>query len=58
MIPRYSRKDLVNIWTPENKIKIWLNIEILACEAQEKLGNIPKNHLKQLKKRLLSKLIE
>ena len=49
MIPRYSRQDLVNIWTPENKIKIWLNIEILACEAQEKLGNIPKKSLKIIK---------
>ena len=51
MIPRYSRKDLVNIWTPENKIKIWLNIEILACEAQEKLGNIPKKSLKVIKEK-------
>ena len=51
MIPRYSRKDLVNIWTPENKIKIWLNIEILACEAQEKLGNIPKKSLKTIKEK-------
>ena len=51
MIPRYSRKDLVNIWTPENKIKIWLNIEILACEAQEKLGNIPKKSLEIIKEK-------
>ena len=51
MIPRYSRKDLFNIWTPENKIKIWLNIEILACEAQEKLGNIPKKSLEIIKKK-------
>ena len=51
MIPRYSRKDLVNIWTPENKIKIWLNIEILACEAQEKLGNIPKKSLETIKRK-------
>ena len=51
MIPRYSRKDLFNIWTPENKIKIWLNIEILACEAQEKLGNIPKKSLKTIKEK-------
>ena len=51
MIPRYSRKDLVNIWTPENKIKIWLNIEILACEAQEKLGNITKKSLKTIKEK-------
>ena len=51
MIPRYSRNDLVSIWTPENKIKIWLNIEILACEAQEKLGNIPKKSLEIIKEK-------
>ena len=51
MIPRYSRDSLVNIWTQENKIQIWLEIEILACEAQEKLGNIPKKSLNEIKKK-------
>ena len=41
MIPRYSRKVLKEIWEPNNKFGIWLKIEILACEAQHKLGNIP-----------------
>ena len=51
MIPRYSREQLVKIWTPHNKFKIWLNIEILACEAQCELGIIPKNSLKIIKKK-------
>ena len=51
MIPRYSREKLVKIWTPNNKFKIWLNIEILACEAQCELGIIPKNSLKIIKKK-------
>ena len=51
MIPRYSREQLVKIWTPNNKFKIWLNIEILACEAQCELGIIPKNSLKIIKKK-------
>ena len=42
MIPRYSRKDMSNIWSQNNKFKIWLDIERYACEAQEKLGVIPK----------------
>ena len=33
MISRYSRKELLNIWSKENKYKIWLNIEIAAAEA-------------------------
>lgn len=51
MIPRYSREQLVKIWTPNNKFKIWLNIEILACEAQCELGIIPKNSLEIIKKK-------
>ncbi len=51
MIPRYSRKELVEIWEPKNKYKIWLQIEILACEAQAKLGLIPKQSLKVIKEK-------
>ena len=42
MISRYSRKELVKIWSEENKYKIWLDIEIAAAQAMEKLGQIPK----------------
>ena len=41
MIPRYTRPEMAAIWTPETKFEIWLEIETLACEAQEKLGVIP-----------------
>ena len=51
MIPRYSREELVKIWTPKNKFEIWLNIEILACEAQCELGIIPKNSLNIIKRK-------
>ena len=43
MIPRYSRPEMVKIWAPENKYKIWLEIEAHACDAQAKLGAIPKD---------------
>ena len=42
MIERYSRKELTNIWSEKNKYKIWLDIEIVAAQAMEKLGQIPK----------------
>ena len=42
MINRYSRKELTDIWSEENKFKIWLDVEIAAAQAMEKLGQIPK----------------
>ena len=41
MIKRYSRKELTDIWSEENKYKIWLDVEVAAAEAMEKLGQIP-----------------
>ena len=37
MIDRYSRKEIKKIWSEENKYKIWLDIEIAAAKAMEKL---------------------
>ncbi len=42
MIPRYSRKEMSQIWEPENKYKIWFEIEAHACDALAELGVIPK----------------
>lgn len=42
MIPRYTRAEMAKIWEPENRFRIWLEIETLACEAQAELGVIPK----------------
>jgi len=42
MIPRYTRKEMARIWEPDNKFRIWLDIETLACERQAELGVIPK----------------
>ena len=42
MIPRYSRPEMSAIWEPENKFRIWLEIEAHACDAQAELGVIPK----------------
>ena len=42
MIPRYSRPEMVAIWSPENKFRIWYEIEAHACDAQAAIGVIPK----------------
>ncbi|TAG21948.1 MAG: adenylosuccinate lyase, partial [Rhodobacterales bacterium] len=42
MIPRYSRPEMVAIWSPEARFKIWFEIEAHACDAQAMLGVIPK----------------
>lgn len=49
MIERYSRKEITHIWSDDNKYKIWLDIEILACEAQYKLGLISNKSLRNIK---------
>lgn len=41
MIARYARPEMVAIWSPESKFSIWLEIETLAAEAMESLGQIP-----------------
>ncbi len=42
MIPRYSRPDMVAIWSPETKFRIWYEIEAHACDAMADLGVIPR----------------
>ena len=48
MIERYSRKELKDIWSDYNKYSIWLNIELAAAEAMERLKIIPKGVVKKL----------
>jgi len=42
MIPRYSRKEMSDIWEPANRFRIWFEIEAHACDALAELGVIPK----------------
>jgi adenylosuccinate lyase len=42
MIPRYSRPEMVAIWSPETRFRIWFEIEAHACDALAELGVIPK----------------
>ena len=49
MIERYSRKQCAGIWTNETKYRIWLDIELAACEAYAEAGKIPGNSLEHIK---------
>jgi adenylosuccinate lyase len=44
MIPRYSRPEMVAVWSPETKFRIWFEIEAHACDAMAELGVIPKEN--------------
>ena len=46
MIPRYTRPEMARIWEPENRFRIWFEIEAHACDAQADLGVIPKEAAK------------
>jgi len=48
MIPRYSRPDMVAIWSPETKFRIWFEIEAYAADAVAELGIIPKEAAKTI----------
>lgn len=51
MIPRYSRPEMASIWTEENKLSLWLEIEVLACEGMAKLKQIPKADATTIRKK-------
>ena len=48
MIPRYSRPDMVAIWSPETRFRIWFEIEAHAADAMAKLGIVPKAAAKKI----------
>ena len=48
MIDRYTHPEMGNIWTLENEFRTMLKVEILACEAMNKLGIVPDNALKDI----------
>jgi len=51
MIPRYNRPKIANIWTLENKFKIWTEIEVLIADKLSDIGVIPKIAAKEIRKR-------
>jgi adenylosuccinate lyase len=51
VIARYSLPQMREIWTDQRKFEIWLEIEVLACEAMAGLGQIPKEDAAEIRKR-------
>ncbi|EHH6118921.1 adenylosuccinate lyase [Listeria monocytogenes] len=49
MLERYTRKEMGNIWTVQNRYQAWLEVEILACEAWAELGDIPKEDVAKIR---------
>lgn len=49
MIGRYTLPKMGSIWEEQNKLQKWLEVEILACEAQVELGNIPREAVAEIK---------
>ena len=48
MIPRYSRPEMARIWSPERRLRIWLDVELAACEAMVGLGEVPADDYRHL----------
>ncbi len=51
MITRYTRAEMGNIWSMENKFRKWLEVEIAVCEAWAELGKIPMDALRKIKEK-------
>src|SRR5919202_996435 len=51
MIPRYSRPEMSAIWEPENRFRIWFEIEAHACDAMAELGLVPPSAAKAVREK-------
>src|SRR5512138_3275149 len=51
MISRYSRTEMASLWEPESRYQAWLLVELLACEANARLGLIPARSLAAIRKK-------
>ncbi|MGO9421841.1 adenylosuccinate lyase [Roseiarcus sp.] len=51
MIPRYSRPEMVAVWSPETRFRIWFEIEASACEAMAELSVIPKEAARAIREK-------
>jgi len=51
MIPRYSRPEMTQVWSPETRFRLWFEIEAYAAEAMAEIGSIPKAAAKAIRKK-------
>ena len=49
MVPRYSRPEMAGIWSPENRYRIWFEIEALAAEGMARAGAIPESAARNIR---------
>jgi adenylosuccinate lyase len=56
MIPRYSRPEMTAIWSPENRYRIWFEIEALAAEGMARVGAIPEEAARTIREKGASRL--
>jgi adenylosuccinate lyase len=56
MIPRYSRPAMAAIWSPENRYRIWFEIEALAAEGMARIGAIPEDAARTIREKGAPKL--
>jgi adenylosuccinate lyase len=50
MIERYSRPEMKQVWSDENKFQKWLKVEIAVCEGWSQIGVIPKKVMPKIRK--------
>ena len=51
MVPRYTRPEMAAIWSPEERFRIWFEIEALAAEAMAKFGTIPEEAAREIREK-------
>ena len=56
MIPRYSRPEMAAIWAPENRYRIWFEVEALAAEGMARIGAIPAEAARNIREKGAPKL--
>ncbi|HEY0185624.1 MAG TPA: adenylosuccinate lyase [Rhodopila sp.] len=56
MVPRYSRPEMAGIWAPENRYRIWFEIEALAAEGMARVGAIPEEAARNIREKGAPKL--
>ena len=58
MVPRYARPEMTAIWAPENRFRIWFEIEALAAEAMAREGLIPELAARTIRDRGAAKVAD
>ncbi len=58
MVPRYTRLEMAAIWAPENRFRIWFEIEALACEGMAAVGAIPEAAARTIRTRGAAKVAD